>query len=249
MAIIHRNLPDSELHEPKGVSAAAADQVYVTDGSGSGTFRPYANDLNAFSTASGGKVYVSDGVGSGTLQDYDKEPKGISTASADQVYVANGSGSGTWSDFSTVPPTFAGMLSQNDSTISISAASDSTLQTNSDYVPLNNTNMWSVEAGENITSSASSGQFTVVAGGTYQISLCAAFSADIKGRVGFIFGDGTYFETKRTIVDVDTAETAVVMSVMIPNVSANTVYGVYVAAEGNTTLTVQTATFAVQRLS
>ena len=34
--IEHKNLPDSELHEPKGVSSAVAGSVYVADGSGSG---------------------------------------------------------------------------------------------------------------------------------------------------------------------------------------------------------------------
>lgn len=35
---IHRDLPDSELHEPKGVVSASANQVYVSDGVGSGAW-------------------------------------------------------------------------------------------------------------------------------------------------------------------------------------------------------------------
>lgn len=34
----HSGLTDPNLHEPKGVGAAAADKVYVTDGAGSGDF-------------------------------------------------------------------------------------------------------------------------------------------------------------------------------------------------------------------
>jgi len=36
---LHKDLPDSELHEPKGVSTAASGEVYVSDGVGSGTWQ------------------------------------------------------------------------------------------------------------------------------------------------------------------------------------------------------------------
>jgi len=35
----HANLPNAELHEPKGVSAASANTVYVANGAGSGTWQ------------------------------------------------------------------------------------------------------------------------------------------------------------------------------------------------------------------
>ena len=34
----HKNLTDPELHEPKGASTATADQVYLADGGGSGSW-------------------------------------------------------------------------------------------------------------------------------------------------------------------------------------------------------------------
>jgi hypothetical protein len=36
--INHKDIPDGERHEPKGVSTATAGQVYVASGSGSGTW-------------------------------------------------------------------------------------------------------------------------------------------------------------------------------------------------------------------
>ncbi|AXH71951.1 MAG: hypothetical protein [Podoviridae sp. ctbj_2] len=39
MAVQHRNLPDSEIHEPKGASTAVSNTVYVSDGSGSGVWK------------------------------------------------------------------------------------------------------------------------------------------------------------------------------------------------------------------
>ena len=37
--INHKDIPDGERHEPKGVSTATAGQVYVASGSGSGSWR------------------------------------------------------------------------------------------------------------------------------------------------------------------------------------------------------------------
>lgn len=36
MTVLHRNLTDPEIHEPKGISTALEDQVYIADGLGSG---------------------------------------------------------------------------------------------------------------------------------------------------------------------------------------------------------------------
>lgn len=45
----HKDLPNSELHEPKGISTASTGTVYVSDGAGSGTWQDpsHAYTLNA----------------------------------------------------------------------------------------------------------------------------------------------------------------------------------------------------------
>lgn len=47
MAIEHINIPDGERHEPKGASTATIDQVYASDGAGSGEWReiPYSDTI------------------------------------------------------------------------------------------------------------------------------------------------------------------------------------------------------------
>ena len=46
MAIAHKDIPEAGLHEPKGVSTAAAGTVYVADGAGSGAWEdPIPTDL------------------------------------------------------------------------------------------------------------------------------------------------------------------------------------------------------------
>lgn len=41
---LHKDLTGSDLHEPKGVAAAAANLLYVTDGAGSGTHQKITTD-------------------------------------------------------------------------------------------------------------------------------------------------------------------------------------------------------------
>lgn len=46
--LVHKNLTDPQLHEPKGVSAASEGTVYFADGNGSGEWKPVAFDLVDF---------------------------------------------------------------------------------------------------------------------------------------------------------------------------------------------------------
>lgn len=62
----HKDITDANLHEPKGVVAAAAGEVYIADGAGSGAWGFVKPPGTAAATA--GQVYVSDGVGGGAYQ-------------------------------------------------------------------------------------------------------------------------------------------------------------------------------------
>lgn len=46
MSTSHKNIADSQRHEPKGISGAAADTVYVADGAGSGAWTNIIADVN-----------------------------------------------------------------------------------------------------------------------------------------------------------------------------------------------------------
>lgn len=63
----HRDIPDDGLHEPKGVASAAANQTYVSDGSGSGTWKSPL--LQGQASSSANSIPVSDGLGGVTWQD------------------------------------------------------------------------------------------------------------------------------------------------------------------------------------
>lgn len=45
--IQHRDIPDAERHEPKGITAATAGQVYVASGSGTGTWQTLITSFTA----------------------------------------------------------------------------------------------------------------------------------------------------------------------------------------------------------
>lgn len=64
----HSTLTGADLHEPKGIAAAIADRVYVSNGSGSGSWTtvPDAAISDAAKIFSKQYVTLSDTVGSGT---------------------------------------------------------------------------------------------------------------------------------------------------------------------------------------
>jgi len=64
--IAHKNLTGADLHEPKGVAAAPANCVYISNGAGSGVWSPISSISGAF----GGKLFhIRDERSSGTNGD------------------------------------------------------------------------------------------------------------------------------------------------------------------------------------
>ena len=60
MTIQHKNIADADLHEPKGVASASADQVYIADGAGSGEWQALPAKLYA-------EIYIDGGITTQTL--------------------------------------------------------------------------------------------------------------------------------------------------------------------------------------
>ena len=101
----HKNLPESQLHEPKGVSTAANREVYVANGTGSGAWQKIKSENLQGLTGDGGlsgRIPVSDGAGGFTL----------ATKNA-----------------------YGGMgITSNSNNFAVTAGADATLQTVGDYV-------------------------------------------------------------------------------------------------------------------
>ena len=59
--VLHSTLTGTDSHEPKGAASASANQTYVSNGAGSGTWTE--PELKGASTAAIGTIPVADGVG------------------------------------------------------------------------------------------------------------------------------------------------------------------------------------------
>lgn len=58
ITIQHKNIPDAQLHEPKGIATVTVGKIYVSDGAGSGTWV----DKSRY-----GELYITGGTTSQTL--------------------------------------------------------------------------------------------------------------------------------------------------------------------------------------
>ena len=56
--VAHNSLTDPELHEPKGISSAASGTVYVSNGSGSGSWKELYKSVSVAFSPSTGSPYV-----------------------------------------------------------------------------------------------------------------------------------------------------------------------------------------------
>ena len=68
--VLHRDLPDAELHEPKGITSAGQGSVYKSNGGGSGTWSKVEASMlqGIYSNGTAGQTVVFDGNGGFTAQ-------------------------------------------------------------------------------------------------------------------------------------------------------------------------------------
>ncbi len=101
----HKDLPEAQLHEPKGISTAANRQVYVASGSGTGAWAKVKSENLEGLTGDGGvanKVIVTNGTGG--FASYTKNAYGVMG------------------------------ITNNSNNFVTTAAADATLQSTADYV-------------------------------------------------------------------------------------------------------------------
>lgn len=107
--ISHKNITDADLHEPKGVAGASAGQVYVANGSGSGTWTAQdrtglvllSEHYYASPSSSTADFTVGSPTGTvldGTYSQYEIKMTDLgSTSSDDYLFLRVGTGGGpTW---------------------------------------------------------------------------------------------------------------------------------------------------------
>jgi hypothetical protein len=143
MTIQHKNIPNADLHEPKGVSLATSNTVYVANGSGSGTWvKTPTQALAGISTnGSAGQLVAVNGSGAfslasaphGNIYFFDSTtPTVVTTPLTPTKVLATTVGSGVSTDISegtTAIVTYTG-TSNTDLCISYTLALDQTTGTN-----------------------------------------------------------------------------------------------------------------------
>lgn len=172
MAIEHRNIPESGLHEPKGVSSAASNRVYISNGSGSGSWSPVDADA---------------------LQGTISNASGI-----DQQVITDGSGGFRVAPVSGA--NFGSMvLTDNATAKAVTAAVDPTLNTPSDFQELDLAftfeNVTGMISGSNFLETTSAGQYLVnlwMSVGVDTANTRVAFKLVINDTVYFPRGPKTY---------------------------------------------------------
>lgn len=105
MSVQHKDIPEAQLHEPKGISVASANQAYISNGAGSGAWSKIKSSNFQGLTGDGGaanKIFLSDG--------------------------SNGFVSKTMNAYGLMG------ITNNSTNFAVSAAADSTLQNVADYV-------------------------------------------------------------------------------------------------------------------
>lgn len=227
ITIQHVNIPDAQRHEPKGASSAASKSVYSADGLGSGVWQKIASDNI--------KGLAGDG-GSTNLRPITDGANGFVLRSAAVL--------GSM------------VISGNTNAITLSAASDSTLNTNTDYILMTGTGApWAVEnAFGGVTFSTN--RLTVPVTGIYKIDLwstiigwpTASSKISVKYRI-----NGSTFSTRHPMArtPATTSDPGELTGFGLIALTANDFIQLYVASTGagglvfgdlNTTLTLQIQT-------
>jgi len=175
MTIEHKDIPNANLHEPKGVSTASVNKVYVADGAGSGTWQKVdvaqingltstiaeinaATDISARAVNAGSTLAIVEATHAGKLIKLD-------TASGSVVTMPVATGSGAVYTFTVkelatsnshiikvydINGLFRGVIHTIDTDSGDAVASWGTTAT-SDTITLNRTTTGSVYVGETIT--------------------------------------------------------------------------------------------------
>lgn len=167
MSIQHRNIPDAELHEPKGVATAASNTHYLSNGAGSGTWD---------------KIKTTEFTG--LSGDGGSNNQRILTNGTNGFQIKTDSAYG------------AMQVTANTNAFSVIAAVDATLNTNTDYALFTGTGApWAADP-VNFGITFSTNRLTVPVTGIYKLDFWSTItgwpSTAAKISVKYRINGGTY---------------------------------------------------------
>lgn len=215
MAIEHRNLPESGLHEPKGISLASSNRVYIADGAGSGSWDQVDADAlqgTINNSLAANLRVVTDGLGGFTT-----EPTPASS-------------------FGTMN------LTDNTTVKAVTAATDTSLNTNTDFVEFDLSFVF-----ENLTNMGSgSNSLVLQASGLYVIDFWAGIKSSVnstKFSLKFVINDTTFVARGPKLTLGTNGQIYNLSANGIHNFSSGEVVKLYIAADKTCDITIEDLTF------
>lgn len=176
------------------------------------------------------------------------EPKGVASAAAGEVYIADGAGSGSWKS-SGWNVHGEMVITGNTTAQSLTAASDATLATDSDYVKV--TTGWSTGHVEGITFNVD--ELVVPEAGEYEVSFWASIKIATNNAtvaVKYAVNDTTPYSTRKVMQRSDAANDITCLSAVgiVTGLSASDTISMYVASDLTGNVTFQEAGILVKLL-
>lgn len=220
MAIIHKNLPDNQLHEPKGAASATVNTAYFSNGTGSGTWKKVPSaGLSGLSGDSSiaDRYVVTDGIGGfKLLHPYSTGVMGITN---------------------------------NSTAFSVTASADATLQSTTDYVLFSGLGApWASEILDDV--SFTTNRLIVTYPGLYEIKFWANISTypSNTAAVGARFRvNATTWAARTVVTKSNSADDVGHLSAFgYINLNANDYVQLYVAATATGNLIMKNANLTLE---
>jgi hypothetical protein len=215
MTVQHRDIPDAQLHEPKGVVSASANTLYLANGSGSGTWskvNPVALSGVTDPGTDSNLRLITNGGGGFTLK-------------RDAAYGSMA-------------------ITANTNSMALTAATDASLNTNADYQLVSGTGApWASDLLLDVT--YASNQLTANTTGLYRLDLWMGITgfpaAGAKVAMKYRVNASTFSARHATMTGAATTSAGTMsMSCFVSLTAGNTVQ-VYVASTSAGSLTISDA--------
>jgi hypothetical protein len=223
MTIEHKDIPDTDRHEPKGISLAAANTIYKSTGSGSGSWvKVGSTELQGISGDGGevGKHVVSDGANGFTFKKEDV--------------------------FGTMA------ITNNGITTSLTAVADTTFNTPNQFIVMTGAAYpWISENLQEITFT-NSNRLNVPIAGVYLITTYVNIgtfpSGTAKLAIRYLINGTTYSTRKPTLKSSGAGAEGQLVGFGLISLAANDYVQLTIASDASGTLLIRDANISIHRV-
>ena len=180
-------------------------------------------------------------------------PPGSDLASSGDIFVSDGAGAGAWESFTdTLTSEKAyGQLYTSGSTINVTQATDSALDTDIDYINLTTLSMWTGSLSKDVTLDATNGTLTTTKPGTYRLSFWTDHYVDGTANVNIAFKfsvDGAFSPIKLISTSDFSGDIRNSSADGLVEVTEGQVVRLHVAATSAVALTLESGQLSIERL-